>query len=444
MTRLCLNPRACREVRAGRWIWAPVMVGTLLALAGITVAQEASPTPAPNQAPVAAEIATKEAELKDLAEKIRVLRAGRASKQQETSRLTDTVELLEDRVRQARLELDYTIVSLEETRLRVRAAEEDMVLLGQKQERVRQLLAKILNLMDGFDRRSPLEVLLLPGTFADVLRARQAVERLQAKATALVATTRDLRRALEARAADLKTRQADLESLEKLSSAQRVSLQEETNRARRTLTRSVAEAVRLSSLLAEAEQARQEIQAEIFSLKNAGVRLSLRQAEEYARYAEGATGVRAALLLGVLKVESNTGTNVGSGRYPDDVHPNHREAFLRVVETLGLDPRTAPVSAKPTAYAGWGGAMGPGQIMPGTWERIASEVGRLTSHARPTPYDLLDAFVGTAVLLRNSGAASGDEYEAVNRYFAGPNWQRFTWYGDRVLAVAKEYETRGL
>jgi hypothetical protein len=28
----------------------------------------------------------------------------------------------------------------------------------------------------------------------------------------------------------------------------------------------------------------------------------------------------------------------------------------------------------------------------------------------------------------------------VNRYLAGPNWQYFTWYGDRVLTVAKEYE----
>ena len=84
--------------------------------------------------------------------------------------------------------------------------------------------------------------------------------------------------------------------------------------------------------------------------------------------------------------------------------------------------------------------MGPGQIMPGIWESIESEISNLTGNSLPSPYSLQDAFVGTAVILRNSGAAAGNEYQAVNRYFAGGNWQRFTWYGDRVLAVAKEYE----
>lgn len=88
--------------------------------------------------------------------------------------------------------------------------------------------------------------------------------------------------------------------------------------------------------------------------------------------------------------------------------------------------------------------MGPGQIMPGTWERVESTVGRLTGKSQPSPFDLGDAFVATAVILQGAGAASGNEVEAVNRYFAGPNWQRFTWYGDRVLAVAREYEARGL
>lgn len=88
--------------------------------------------------------------------------------------------------------------------------------------------------------------------------------------------------------------------------------------------------------------------------------------------------------------------------------------------------------------------MGPGQIMPGTWERVEPTVARLMGKNTPSPFELSDAFVATAAILQGAGAASGNEVEAVNRYFAGPNWQRFTWYGDRVLAVAKEYEARGL
>lgn len=399
---------------------------------------------APSPEALAADIAEKEASLAELKEKIRILETAQAAKEGERQKFTTAVEILENRVRQARLELDYTEISTEEVRLRIRQTEDELRGLLEKDGRIRTQLRELLRTLALLDQRSPLEVLLLHGTFADFLGNQQAVARLQARATALLTTTHDLKRARERHEEDLKGREADLENLAKLQTTQRDSLEEQEQQQRQALSQSVAEVARVAARLAEAEQARREIQLEVFTLRNTGIRLSLKQAEDFARYASGATGVRPALLLGVLKVESNIGINVGAGRYPEDVHPGHREAFLRVVSKLGLDPKTTPVSARPRTYQGWGGALGPAQILPGTWERIADEVGRLVGKEMPSPFELLDAFVGTAVLLRNAGAASGDEYEAVNRYFAGPNWQRFTWYGDRVLAVAKEYESRGL
>ena len=89
--------------------------------------------------------------------------------------------------------------------------------------------------------------------------------------------------------------------------------------------------------------------------------------------------------------------------------------------------------------------MGPGQFMPATWETIEGRVAALSGKAQANPYELTDAFVATAIFLADRGATSqSQEYEAVHRYLAGPNWQRFTWYGDRVLAVAREYEKEGL
>lgn len=393
---------------------------------------------------LAGEIAAKESELAAIAEKIGVLRKAREAKEGEKERLTGAVELLEDRVREAQLELDRTTVSVEEARLRIRATQLELDRLTKQQTRLREQLSEVVRLLSVLDRRSPLETLLTGGTFADFLGNTQALARLHDRTTGLLVRTHDLRRARETREAELKQRHDELGQLAQLQAAQKESLRAEEGKKRHALARTTAEAAKVAGLLAEALEARREIQAEVFVLKNAGVRLSLKQAEEFASYAGAATGVRPALLLGVLKVESNIGTNVGSGRYPDDVHPDHREALVRVTEQLGLDPTRVPVSAKPTTYQGWGGALGPGQILPGIWERIAPEVARLTGKERANPFELLDAFVGTAVILRNAGAASGNEFEAVNRYFAGPNWARFTWYGDRVLAVAKEYETRGL
>lgn len=407
------------------------------------LAQEETPAPGGSE-DVAAELKTKEAELASLAEKIRALKEARAEKEGEQERLTSAVEILEDRVRQSRLELDHTEVSILEIRLRIRQTEEELKRLTEHQERLKEQLTELLRLRSALDLRSPLEVLVRGGTFADFLGNQHAVARLQARTSTLLTSTHDAKLVREQRELDLNERREELEQLAKLQVAQRSSLETQETQKRGTLAKTTADAARVASRLAEAEEARREIQQAVFVLKNAGVRLSLTEAEDFARYAGGLTGVRPALLLGVLKVESNVGTNVGSGRYPDDVHPGHREAFLRVVEKLGLNPATTPVSAKPTTYAGWGGALGPGQILPRTWERVEPEVAKLTGNPRPSPFDLGDAFTATAVILRSAGAAGGNEFEAVNRYFAGPNWARFTWYGDRVLAVAKEYEARGL
>lgn len=424
--------------------WRTGVLVVVLALAAGSASAQEPPTPPDQLSEVSARIAAREDELAQLLEKLNALREAQTKKSGEVSRLTDVVETLEGHVAQARLELDYTTVSIEEVRLRIQRNEDELRLLTARSSRLKTKLGGLLRIVAELDQRSPLEVLLTQDSFADFMGAQQAIQRLQARATALLLQTHDVRRAREAHETDLRVRRADLEKLATLQSAQRGALLVEERRTRQTLGQSLAEAARIASRVAEAEDARREIQQEIFSLKNSGIRLSLKQAEQFAKYAGSATGVRPALLLGVLKVESNVGTNVGSGRYPDDVHPDHREAFIRVVQKLGLDPSSAPVSSKPTTYSGWGGAMGPGQIMPGIWERVEGEVARITGKSVPSPYELLDAFVGTAVILRNAGADGGNEYEAINRYFAGPNWQRFTWYGDRVLAVAKEYESRGL
>ena len=408
--------------------------------APVLSAQEAEGTP---DDVLASDIAEKERELRELTGKIQVLRRARLEKEREEERITTTIEILESRIQEARLQMDLVTVTIEDVRLRLKQNAEEIAALGKREERLRGELLGILRTIDSYEHRSLWEAILTQGTFSDFLRTQEAYESIQRRVTAVLTATQDARRARGQRETELAARQEELLNLQKLQEAQKASLLGEEERKRTLLSRNIAQQARVASLLSEAEEARREIQQDIFTLRNVGIRLSLKEAEDFARYAGGLTGVRPALLLGVLKVESNIGSNVGSGRYPDDVHPAHRDAFLRVAEKLGLDPKTTPVSAKPTTYAGWGGAMGPGQIMPGTWERVEPAVARLTGNALPSPFDLRDAFVATAVILQGAGAASGNEFEAVSRYFAGPNWQRFTWYGDRVLAVAKEYEARG-
>ena len=87
----------------------------------------------------------------------------------------------------------------------------------------------------------------------------------------------------------------------------------------------------------------------------------------------------------------------------------------------------------------------PGQFMPQTWESLESRVAQLMSKETPDPFVLADALVATGIMMADRGAANpAKEAEAVARFLAGPNWIYYTWYSDRVLAVAKEYAAEGL
>jgi len=386
------------------------------------------------------QISEKEEELKTIQEKIQTLNAARAKKEQEKNSLNRTIEIINDNILATRLELEKTVVSIDLTNVGLEENLKQTQNAEKQIEKLKSELQDILREMSVYETKPLWQSVFGKGSFSDYLQAAGAYRSLEKRMMSTMYVTEDAKKVLETQKEDLQKKQDELAQLQEMQGAQKRSLQGEEVKKKEVLSMTVAQQKKITGLIAEAEDARQEVQRQIFSLRSAGISMSLTDALEMAQYAGKVTGVRPALLLGVLKVESNLGNNVGSGRYPDDVHPAHRDAFLRVVKKLGLDPEKAPVSAKPKSYSGWGGAMGPGQIMPGIWESIESEISNLTGNSLPSPYSLQDAFVGTAVILRNSGAAAGNEYQAVNRYFAGGNWQRFTWYGDRVLAVAKEYE----
>ena len=425
----------------------------------VAAAQEESPTPAPREEvteekiDAAAEelkknqedLAAKKQEIADLDKKIKELGNQRDTTKAQADIINHQLSLLTSRLKQAQLELQQTQLNLQVVTKDKATTETDIGKLRETVQAKRQNLRAVLRSLYEHEEQSLIRIFFTEGSLSDVLAARDAYEQIQNQHITLMQELKLQEETLEQKQQQLEEQQQDLGQLQELLADQRQNLAAQQDEQETFLQAKRAEQVKYDQRLAEARQARQEIERDVFTLKNTGVNIKLTEARDIARYAEKLTGVRAALLLGVLKVETNLGTNLGSGVYPDDMHPASREAFLRVTAKLGLDPKTAPISARPRSYQGWGGAMGPGQFMPDTWEGIEARVAELMRKEVPNPYELTDAFVATAIFLADRGAtAQAGEYEAVNRYLAGPNWQRFTWYGDRVLAVAQEYEKEGL
>ena len=163
---------------------------------------------------------------------------------------------------------------------------------------------------------------------------------------------------------------------------------------------------------------------------------------EYAEHASAQTGVRPELLMALIKQETNFGRNIGTGNYKKDMRPREWANFLKICHDVGRDPERMPVSARPTNYKGWGGAMGFSQFMPSTWMEIAPKVCAVTGREYADPWNATDAFIATGLKLKELGADAGDpdsEWEAAGRYFAGRNFKNHPWYGDDIMKRAVAY-----
>lgn len=412
-----------------------------------------SPTPASTETNAARtqlaknqeEITAKKDEIAALDQKIEELRSQRDSTEAQAAVIDEQLTRLERQLERAELELRHTELALHATTTEKEANEHTVEELTAAREQIREELRTIIRNLYEREQQSFVRILLSTASFSEALAERAAYQKLQEAQTNLLATLRQKGEELTQRQEQLTAQEAELGTLQQLLSAQEAELDAQQQEQENFLQAKRAEQVAYEAKIAEAKQARQEIEQNIFTLKNAGVQVALTEATDMARYAGELTGVRPALLLGVLKIETNLGTNLGSGKFPDDMPPSQHDAFLRIVKKLGLAAGDAPISARPRNVQGWGGAVGPGQFMPTTWESIEPRVAALMQKPLVNPYELTDAFVATALFLAEHGATDrAREHEAVSRYLAGPNWQRFPWYGDRVLAVAEEYAQEGL
>ena len=284
------------------------------------------------------QISEKEEELKTIQEKIQTLNAARAKKEQEKNSLNRTIEIINDNILATRLELEKTVVSIDLTNVGLEENLKQTQNAEKQIEKLKSELQDILREMSVYETKPLWQSVFGKGSFSDYLQAAGAYRSLEKRMMSTMYVTEDAKKVLETQKEDLQKKQDELAQLQEMQGAQKRSLQGEEVKKKEVLSMTVAQQKKITGLIAEAEDARQEVQRQIFSLRSAGISMSLTDALEMAQYAGKVTGVRPALLLGVLKVESNLGNNVGSGRYPDDVHPAHRDAFLRVVKKLGLDP----------------------------------------------------------------------------------------------------------
>lgn len=110
-----------------------------------------------------------------------------------------------------------------------------------------------------------------------------------------------------------------------------------------------------------------------------------------------------------------------------------------------MDPDKTPVSCPISSDGAYGGAMGPAQFMPTTWQLYDDKISGITGNKPASPFNNADAFTGTALLLKDNLTGCKSIYKtifsqencAAAKYYAGGYWKSYMSVGRYGYRVAQ-------
>ncbi len=289
------------------------------------------------------------------------------------------------------------------------------------------------------DVRTPAEIFFSGENLTESVDNFIAFKSISYRNEVLLQNIEDLKTNLEKQKEQLNTQKDELEdsvAKQEVQKNQNLSLKEQKNQI---LTKTKGEEALYKKFQTEAEQKATKIRAQIFELAGGSVSgiskaPSFGEAIEFAKQAGNAVGVRPAFILGIFAQETRIGKNVGRCYVADDrgygangkpvMSPKQTPSFISICNAAGIDFTKTPVSCPaPQIGCKYGGAMGPAQFMPTTWDLFKDQIASYVGHA-PNPWNTLDAFYAAALFVKDAGAtASGSgELRAASRYFGSSKY----------------------
>ncbi|HUX35637.1 MAG TPA: lytic murein transglycosylase [Candidatus Paceibacterota bacterium] len=354
----------------------------------------------------------------------------------EISQLNSKIAQVNLQIKAINLTLTQLDANIADTASQIKSTEES---INTNQDGLKGLLQELY----ASERTNLLQIFLEHPKLSDFFSDINSLDTLQNNVRLTIIKIKDLQGQLKDQQNQLAAAKADASSVKQYQVAVKSQVEDVKSQKNNLLTVTKGQESKYQALLTQTKQTAAQIRNRIFQLLGGG-QLSFEDAYKYAKLAGDATGVRPAMILAVLDRESALGQNVGKCSYQTSMSPNNQKIFLALIQQLNISADTVMVSCanKDGVY---GGAMGPAQFVPATWQLYSDQISKITGHSPASPWNNADAFVATALYLKDAGAAGNptiaQERIAAARYYAGSHWSSYLWtYGQAVVSLAANFQ----
>ncbi|NCN12124.1 hypothetical protein GW937_02265 [Candidatus Kaiserbacteria bacterium] len=385
-------------------------------------------------------------------------------KKNQRQSLERDISIIEGEIKKAQLGIQARAVAIEQLSDQIGEKAVVLDILAERLEKQQVSLADLVRKSALLEEYSLVEVMLSKKNFSEFFTDVATYQSIKESLNESLAVLHEIRSDTVEQKNELETKQLTEAEMKRIQELQKREIEVKEHEKAQILTVTKGEETQYKALLDSQRKTASQLRNALFTLLGGGGGIPFPEAVSLAQYASKVTGVDSAMILAILEQETNIGSNLGNCLFSDShsarpvMHPTRDEpVFLAIAAILGFDPYSRTVSCpivQNGSRVGWGGAMGPSQFIPSTWaiyggivnngsgwtySKDVDAIRRINGTNSPAnPFNNKDAFIATALLLRDNGANgsySGDRLAAL-RYYAG--WGGATnpanaFYGDQVM-----------
>lgn len=362
---------------------------------------------------------------------------------QQKNTLQNQVSSFKKKIQNLELQIKQSNVMVKDLSLQIGETETSIDKTSVKINDSQIQITNILQSIYEEDQKPSIQI-LLEGNLSDFFGNLAYLESLNSQVSGLLENTRDLKSYLTGQKDKMDGEVGQLQKTIALQSLQKQENEQNKKEQEQYLKLTEAQYQQQLKDKQEAETKASKIKAQLFQMLGVSKVPTFGEALEVAKTAANMTGIRQAFLLAIISQESAIGKNVGQCVLVDTATGTGKRIstgatvirvmkpsrdippFMQITASSGRDPYKTPVSCWIPAYvsgspSGWGGAMGPAQFIPSTWNLFTDRLRALLGSA-PDPWGVKDSFTAAGLYLSDLGASAQTataESRAASRYYGG-------------------------